>query len=190
MVILIWFIGLNWVVPFILSWTFALVMTYVFKDYVFEGFAHGMGCFRLVNEGKEEDEIGDKLEPWHVKLWLDWGGMALVGVMLYRDRPGKWDNTRVVRTKLHEGTHGIHIYILGFIIFGISYAGHMLWIFVTQRLRARRLRRLGINGEFPYNKHPYYDCWSERLARKRAGQLINIPPDQWSWGKDDLWPWW
>jgi hypothetical protein len=172
-------VACNWLLPILLTLTFASVMTWVFKDYVFEGVSHGLLCFRLVNEGKEEDELGNKLEPWHVKLWLDWAGMALPGVMFYRDRPGEWDDKYVERTKKHEGTHGLHMWILGGILFFLIYFSHMLWIFVTQKIKGQ-----------PYTKHAYYDCWSERLARKAAGQTVDIPPEDWSWGKKDLWPWW
>lgn len=42
----------------------------------------------------------------------------------------------------------------------------------------------------PYTKHPYLDCWAERMARKRAGQVVDVPPKDWPQGKDDLWAWW
>ena len=69
--------------------------------------------------------------------------------------------------------------ILGIIIYGSIYIGHMMWILVTQKIKGA-----------PYTKHAYYDCIFERLARKAAGQLVDIPANQWSWGDKDLWPWW
>lgn len=179
---LIWIaivITINWVIPFLLSFTYAAIMTWIFKDYVFEGIAYGMLCFRLVNPGAEEEEVGDPLEPWHVKLWLDWGGLALMGVMFYRDKPGERDDAWVARTKVHEGNHGMWSLILGAVIYFSIYGGHMLGIFVTQKVKGK-----------PYTKHPYYDCVFERLARGAAGQIVNLTPDQWTWGKKDLWPWW
>ena len=42
---------------------------------------------------------------------------------------------------------------------------------------------------FMKDKHPYLDNHFERAARKAAGQLVNIPREQWPDGKDDRNPW-
>jgi hypothetical protein len=43
---------------------------------------------------------------------------------------------------------------------------------------------------FLKKKHAYYDNPYERQARARAGQEVNIHPDDWIDGSDDRWIWW
>jgi hypothetical protein len=164
----LWIIGINWGVPVLLL-LYPLVMMVVWKDFVFEGFYGPFFKFRLANKD---------LEPWHVKLWRDWGGVGLGWCMCYKDKPTKADDAWVARTIVHEGTHCWQWLFLG-LFFYVTYMVHMLWILITQRIKGK-----------PYTKHPYLDCWPERMARKKAGQLVDVPPDQWPQGKDDLWPWW
>lgn len=166
--IVIWIVIINWVAP-LLMWVYPLAMTLIWKDFVFEGFHGPFAKFRLANED---------VEPWHVRFWKDWGGVGLYWFMCYKDRPSKADDDWVERTILHEGGHCIHWAILG-LLFYVFYASHSAWIFITQKIKGK-----------PYTKHAYLDNWSERLARKRAGQTVDIPPNQWMHGKDDLIPWW
>jgi hypothetical protein len=172
MEIALWILGVNWVLPFVLSWAYALVMWLVFKDYVFEGWQAGCGKFRLVNEGKEEEELGDKLEPWHAKMWLEFGGLGLMGVLFYRDRPGTRDDAWVARTLVHEGTHNIQFWVGGLATL-VVYILVMAFIFVFMR-----------------SKHPYLDNPLERMARKRAGQQLDFTKEEWPQGEKDRWPWW
>ena len=101
-------------------------------------------------------------------------------------------------------------YLGRWIGFFLSYVGHVLYIFVSQKICIWYIRQKAqkqSNKEKTcaeaiyciedaevivtlYNKHPYLDCWAERMARKKAGQLVNVPFDQWSQGPKDLWPWW
>lgn len=159
-------VAINWGAPLLL-WLYPLVMTLVFKDFVFDGFYGPWARFKLVRFG---------MEPWHARMWRDWCGAGFYGFMCYRSYPD-WTKFTMDRLLKHEATHCRHWAIFG-LHFWFLYVGHTLWIFVTQRLKGK-----------PYTKHPYYDCWSERLARKAAGQSLNIPPEQWPGGKDDLWPW-
>lgn len=255
MEIVIWIIALNWG-PTFLFLIYPLVMWLVFKDFKFEGFYGPFLKFRLADwgiyKGKNypiaevtetkvylRNHLGQSfvvmhedvelLEPWHAKAWADWGGVGLHWFMCYRNRLDKRDDGYVVRTITHEGTHCWQGVILG-MLFWVLYKGHMLWIFVTQKIRAwwkLRLLRQSIDkmlelmpeddkADFvsqgiqvsdiafewsedskprpvllnPYNKHPYLDCWAERMARKRAGQQVDIPPKDWPQGKRDLIPWW
>jgi len=161
--------AINWG-GLLLLYVYPLAMTWLWKDFVFEGFYGPFGKFRLANTD---------LEPWHAARWRDWGGVGLGLFMCYRDRPGAQDDAWVARTIVHEGTHCWQWLILGLVGFFLSYFGHAAIIFVTQKLKGK-----------PYTKHAYLDIWAERMARKRAGQLVDIPPDQWMRGPDDLWPWW
>lgn len=158
---------INWVLP-LAMFVYPLVMWLVFKDFVFIGFHGPFAMFRLVEKG---------VEPWHARLWRDWGGVGLYGFMCYRAPAGK-RGAWVQRTIEHEAEHCLHWLILG-MSFYVFYVGHMLWILVTQKLKGP-----------PYTKHPYLDCWSERLARREARQRVDIPPDMWPHGRKDLWPWW
>jgi len=167
--IILWIVAINWVAP-LLMFVYPLGLKLWSKEFVFEGFYGPFAKFRLANE--------DTLEPWHAKMWKDWGGVGLFMFMCYRDLPEKWDDARVARTIVHEGTHCWHWLFFG-LFFWFTYAGHSLWILVTQKIKGK-----------PYTKHSYLDIWSERLARKRAGQLVDVPPDQWFDGKDDIWAWW
>ncbi len=204
MEILLTIIVANWVLPLIM-WLYPLSMMLFFKDFKWEGFHGPFGKFRLANK---------ELEPWHARWWKDWAGSAMYWFMCYRDRPGEADDAFVERTILHEGGHCWHMVILGVIGFYLSYIFHSLWIFITQKIRwawikATKKRAIGeynrwmrileekdgsvvkaVYEDEPYTKHAYIDNWSERLARRRAGQLVDIHPSEWRYEKDDLWPWW
>lgn len=158
-------VGINWGLT-LLSWAYPLIMGLIFKDFVFDGFYGIFPKFRLATK----EDTDDPIEPWHANAWRDWNGVGLHWYMCYR-RPHP-------RTIIHEGTHLWQQFFCG-LMFWVIYFGHMLWILITQRIKGK-----------PYTKHPYLDCVWERQARKRAGQLVDIPPSQWMHGKDDLWPWW
>jgi len=159
---LLWLIAINWVVP-LLMWLYPLFMMWVFKDFVFVGFHGPFGKFRLATRG---------VEPWHAKLWKDWGGVGLYGFMCYKDREDTRDDAWVARTIKHEGTHCWQWLALG-LLFYVTYAGHSLFIYLFQK-----------------DKNAYLDCWAERMARKHAGQKLDIPPAEWPDGPNDRWPWW
>lgn len=152
----------NWLLPLVFSWSYIL-LAYCLGDVVYAGMYGPFAKFRLAYKG---------LQKWHDRLWRDWGGVGLFLAMVYRDNEGPEDDAWVARTVVHEGTHCWHWVWLG-AMFYVTYLGHMLFIFLFQKER-----------------HPYLDCWSERLARKRAGQLVDVPRDQWPDGPKDRWPWW
>ena len=153
----------NWVLPLVFCWAYVLLAWKVMEDVTFIG-RHGLfAMFKL-------DELG--LVPWHARLWKDWGGVGLMGFMVFRNHPGKWDDAWVARTKMHEGEHCRHWFWLG-AMFYVSYLLHMAFIYFFQK-----------------DKHPYLDCWSERLARKKAGQQLDFTPAEWPQGENDRWPWW
>jgi hypothetical protein len=120
----------------------------------------------------EDDDRLDFMEPWHAKLWVDWGGVGLYWFMVYRDRPSAWDDYWVGRTITHESVHCTQVAILG-MLHVLSYIIHVLFIYFFQS-----------------DRHPYLDCWAERQARRIAGQKVDIPKDEWPQGPDDRWPWW
>ena len=198
-----WFIGLNWGAPLLL-WLYPLTMMVLFKDFVWEGFHGPFGKFRLANKG---------LESWHAARWKDWAGTAMYWFMCYRDKEGPADDAFVAVTIEHEGEHCWHWAFLG-LSFYVFYILHSVWIWVTQKIRwawirATKERAVGQDNRWmrilekkdggvvravyedkPYTRHAYLDNWSERLARKKAGQIVDIDPEYWGHGKDDLWPWW
>jgi hypothetical protein len=101
---------------------------------------------------------------WYAKLWRDYYGTGLWGVMIMRNA----DHT----TMLHEGNHCKDWFWMGG--YGLLfYFLNSVWIWMFQK-----------------TKHAYYDNWFERRARTAAGQQIDIPPEQWPDGKDDRWSWW
>lgn len=153
MTTILWIIALNWGLPIVGFSLYFLFAWLVLRDFVFDGFYGPFLKFRLA----------DKLEPWHARLWRDWGGVGLHVAMVCRDE--------TERTVKHEGTH-LCQQLLG-LIFWVVYFGHMGWIFAVQP-----------------RKHPYLDCVWERQARARAGQQVDIQPVDWPQGQDDRWPWW
>lgn len=199
---LIWFVAINWGAP-LLFWLYPLVMVFVFRDLEFVGFHGPFIKFRLL----EEVAVGNRvwwngrswliadisgefaylshpdgadtripvsdlnpIEPWHSRLWVDWFGVGLYGFMCYRNLEG--DSKRATRTITHEGAHCIQWMIFG-LMFLVIYLLHMLFIYFFQK-----------------SKHPYLDCWFERWARKRAGQVVDMPRAFWPQGPRDRWPWW
>jgi hypothetical protein len=151
----------NWLIPFWLCWSYATV-SYLVGDFVHTGRYGPFIKFRL----------SYKMRKWHDRMWQDWGGVGLFLFMVYRDEVGPEDSAEVARTIVHEGTHCWHWLWLGS-LFYVAYAGHMAFIYFFQK-----------------DKHPYLDCWSERLARRHAGQLVDVPKEQWPDGPKDRWPWW
>ena len=202
--------AVNWGLP-LLTWVYPLVMTYIFRDFKFEGFYGPFAKFRLLGDervywhdpgddlasgeyvivrrmvGEDdayviENEAGgmaevfahelDFMEPWHTKWWKDWGGVGLYWFMCYRDRPSRWDDEWVGRTIVHEGTHNIQTAIFGLMKFLLD------------------LIFMGFIFLFLKKKHPYLDNPFERQARRRAGQQVDVDPEDWPQGRNDRWPWW
>jgi len=162
MTVVLWVLGINWLLPLVCCWAYLLLAWLLFKDVTFHSWYGPFPVFKL-------DEVG--LVPAHASLWHDWGGVGLMGFAILRDRPETWDDARVARTKVHEGTHCWQ-WLLG-LAFYLSYLLHMAFIYL-----------------FHPKKHPYLDCWAERMARKRAGQQLDFTRAEWPQGKDDRWPWW
>jgi hypothetical protein len=154
--------AINWVAP-LLMFLYPLFMKLVFKDFVFKGFTGPFAKFALANKG---------VEPWHAKLWKDWGGVGCYGFMCYKDRDDTLDDAWVARTIVHEGAHCWQFLILG-LLQPVLYLGHSVFILIFQK-----------------SKHPYLDNWFERAARKKAGQRVDIPRTEWPQGPRDRWPWW
>jgi len=154
-------ISFNWVAPLVICWIYALC-GYWSGDFIHTGRCGAFVKFRL----------SYRMKKWHDKLWKDWAGVGLFLFMVYRDEVGPEDDASVARIVVHEGTHCWQWLWLG-LLFYVTYMGHMIVIYLFQK-----------------NRHPYLDCWAERMARKRAGQLVNVPREQWIDGPNDRWPWW
>lgn len=199
-------VALNWGLP-LLAWSYVLLVWLVFKDVSFMGCFRGIPSFRLLgdkrvwwddssapghkgefeivglngkayvirgDDGEEHTVFStelDFMEPWHLRLWEDWGGVGLYGYLVYRDRPSAWDDKWVAKTIQHEWVHVVQFLSLG-LIFLLAYGGHMLFIFLFQK-----------------DKHPYLDCWAERMARSIAGQKVDYAKEEWPQGSEDQWPW-
>jgi hypothetical protein len=158
----LWFIAINWGIP-LLTWIYPLFMSFIFGDFIIAGMKGPFVKFQLVSA---------YVEPWHATLWRDWAGVGLFGFMCYRDLDDRSDDRWVATTIEHEAAHCWQWLCLG-LLFIISYLVHMAFIFYAQK-----------------DKHPYLDCWAERMARKKAGQPVDIPRENWPNGPKDRWPWW
>jgi hypothetical protein len=73
---------------------------------------------------------------------------------------------------VHELGHVIQNYIFGVFFFPV-YIAHSVVIWA-----------------FHKDKHMHLDNFFERWARRRAGQPVEIPREQWYDGKSDRNPWW
>jgi len=155
-------LGILWALPAtILTYVFyVLPMWLIFRDLVF---------VRWAQYGVAEFILADKdLEKWYVRLWRDWGGWGGPGMFIWKgDR-----TTLICTTRLHELCHVEQQFRWG-IFFYPAYLLSSVFIWLFQRSR-----------------HAYLDNPFEREARKAAGQLVDIPRDQWPHGPRDHWPWW
>jgi hypothetical protein len=164
--ILLSIFAINWIAPFILSWAYALWLWKFSHDMEFKGWIRVGGIFpvakfRLISK-----------KSWYAKLWQDWYGMGFMGIVLYRDEPGIYDDAFVKMTLIHEPRHCLQGYILG-LLFWILYVVDLLLIYF-----------------FIPARHPYLDNWFERDARRVSGDQVDFTPDQWPNGPNDRWPWW
>jgi hypothetical protein len=99
-------------------------------------------------------------------LGFGWGNNILMGGPVYSA------GAKVDRTILHETKHCYQQYRWG-ILFPFVYILNSVYIFI-----------------FISKKHSYYDNCFERDARAFAGQLVEIPKEQWAQGPTDRWSWW
>jgi len=162
MEIALWIVGINWGLPFVGYTLYALLLWLPFKDYKYMGYKFPAFKLRLAHKD---------IEPWHWKLWLDWGGHGGFAWIFYRDEPSPWDDEWAEKTVIHELDHSLLQVIFG-LVFWLLYFGHMGFIYLFQK-----------------DKHPYIDCWIERRARRKAGQKVNYRRDEWPNGPYDRWPW-
>jgi len=98
-----------------------------------------------------------------------WFGFAVGNSEIVADAP---DTERGIRKLKHENRHVKQQYALGVFFFPV---------YVVESLRL---------FFFHKDKHAYLDNWFERDARKHAGQIVDILPEQWPEGPKDRWPWW
>lgn len=109
-----------------------------------------------------------KNDGWFCRVFFTgrgFGGFSWGNNILVIDSdPERW-----TRSVLHEEAHCLQWYIWG-IFYPLVYGLVYLWIWSVQP-----------------GKHPYYDHPFERAARKRAGQLVDIPREMW---RVKRWIWW
>jgi hypothetical protein len=159
-------VAINWVAP-LAQWLYPLYITLFTGDMEFVGF-HGPWA---------KFSVRPTAKAWHYNLWRNWDGVGLYGFLCYKPN-SRWTPEYTQQVVKHEAEHCKHWVIFG-MSFYLLYTVHMAWIYAVQKLKGP-----------PYTKHPYFDCWSERLARKAAGEKVDIPPMEWPCGTTDLWPWW
>lgn len=98
-----------------------------------------------------------------------YAGCAIGAFILIREDSVSEDY--LARTLIHEETHVLQQYYYG-IFMPVIYVICSIAIFI-----------------FYPNKHSYYDNPFERQARKRAGQTVDIPRENWN-NPEDRWLWW
>jgi hypothetical protein len=155
-------IGFVWALPVVLlSWLFYVLPFWALGYMRWDGWASFLVAQFLVSTEKNN---------WFTRAWKKWAGMSLSAVIVLKMDPD--DYPRYVRTRDHELQHAKQSFMFG-IFHPIGYVGHSALIWLFQK-----------------DKHAYLDNWFERDARRAAGQLVDIPRDQWMQGPDDRWPWW
>jgi len=108
-----------------------------------------------------------------MKGWYGFvGGANIISV----DTPGKFEKTpdtfkAYLQHLMHEMYHVFQNYVLGIFFYPV-------YIAIALFIRA-----------FLKDKHAHHDHPMERMARKYAGQQIDIPREDWIDGPNDRWPW-
>ena len=157
-------LGFLWLLPAtILVWTFYISWAWLFGLIIWKGWhSYLIAQFQLKN-----------VDSWYAKLWKDWYGWSGPCVLIYKDKPGEWDDAWVARTKVHEADgHCVQQFVFGIFHYPLYLLESVyLWLFKK-------------------DKHAYLDNRFERHARGVAGQQVDFTQADWPHGKGDRWPWW
>lgn len=107
-------------------------------------------------------------DAWYSRKWRDWAGWSGPCVIILKSYTQE-SSPILDRTKIHELEHASQQFRWG-ILFYPAYLMCSIWIYIFQQ-----------------DRHAYYDNPFERDARLVAGQVVEIPKEQWN---NDRWPWW
>ena len=151
-------IGANWLGVYVGCWLYVLWSHVVF-DFIHIGWHGAFVLYELPH-----DEVHD----WHAQLWHDRIGVGLPFCVVYRRDVGEMMSLKPTPGLVHLLTHAWLWTLLG-ALYPVLYWAHYLFIYL-----------------FQHDRDPYFDCWAERLARRRAGQHSEGPIHD-TGGK---WPWW
>jgi len=153
--------GFLWALPVsLLTWIFFCIPYYL------------KGAFEKVTMRKDLSIIWDVANDskFYKKSMTGWYGFVLGCNIVVVDVPSKDDDWWADHLD-HETTHVYQNYIFG-ILFYVVYLIHMAYLLA-----------------FCKDKHSYHDNFLERWARKSAGQLVDIPREDWMDGPNDRFPW-
>lgn len=129
-------------------------------------------------------ELVDR-DSWYGKMWSKWAGWSGPCVYIfkrYRSEDYPWLDEKVLKeydekTKIHEVRHCKQQFLFGI----FHYPAYFLvsaWLTVSNLWK-------------PYKnkKHVYLDNPFERDARRAAGQIVDVPRENWPDGPNDYNPW-
>ena len=113
----LWFVGIFWGVPFVISWGYLLWLAHLSHDITFEGILWWRGFipvarYRLISR-----------RSWYGQMWERWRGCGLFLAMIVKDNEGTHDDQAVEDTIVHELRHVVQVLLFG-ILQPLSYLGH------------------------------------------------------------------
>jgi len=126
-----------------------------------------------------------KKDDWYGRAWHKWAGWSGPCVYLFRrygssDLSGA-DNETLSRfdkiVRKHELRHCDQQFWLG-VLFYPAYFFSSAWILISNLWKS-----------YEEKKHAYLFNIFEMDARKHAGQVVDVPRNQWPDGPDDYVPW-
>jgi hypothetical protein len=161
-------LGVLWLLPItILVWLF-YILPLTLRDIEYIGQPSFMVFhFQLISK-----------RSWYARLWRDWLGWSGPCVIIARNPDNLFTPVKASMAKIiiHETRHCYQQFVFG----PLFYPAYILCSIVLWML-----------GKFTSRKiHAYLDNPFERDARRAANQQVNIPPEQWPQGSNDMWPWW
>jgi hypothetical protein len=140
--VVLWVVGINWVVPFVVSMLYVLVML-ALREITYEGLILWRGFLPALRF---------RIQPkrgWLVRAWERWYGQALFMVIIHTDKVGESDDQYVEMIIVHEVRHIQQQWVLGLMQW-ILYALHSAYLAACTK------------------KDPYKKNWFEVDAKRAA----------------------
>ena len=160
-----------WCAPVtLLTWLFYILPLWLTKEIEYVG---AIRCLQLPACAAFKVR---KTNSWYSRMWKDWAGWAGPFVILSKD-PISNSSDKVVSSDLTTTARHEHRHCQQWMWFGCLFLPAYLLASVYLYF-------------FKKDKHAYLDNPFEKDARQYAGQLVEIPRDQWFQGPDDRWPFW
>ena len=159
-----------WLLPAtVLVWLFYVLPLAIAGEIELEGRVEGEFIWIFINP----------IDPnsWYDKQWKKWGGWSGPCCYIYKKYPDTVGPEVYLITKTHEIAHCKDQFNWG-VFFYPAYGLNVLWILVSNLWKKPEDRR-----------HTHLDNYFERKARSAAGQVMNIPQNEWPDGKSDYFPW-